>query len=133
MFDAIIRGTLGGLGSAILDFYINNALWINSILLLYALVVVYAKRGYTEVKAAIKNDLLNQFGDQVFSKNEKNFIKALDRYHINWESIAKQTAIPIISVEKSLVFWIKTPASLKKYFVPEMLYQLYKEDKDQPG
>lgn len=133
MFDAIIRGTLGEAGGAILDFYISNSLWINTIFLLYALVVVFAKRGYAEVKAAIKNDLINQFGEQVFSKSEKNFIKALERYQINWEAIAKQTKIPIISEEKSLVFWIKTPASLKKFFVPEKLYLLNKNDIDQPG
>lgn len=128
MIDAIIRGTLGSFGSAILDFYIDHALWINGIILLYALALVYGKRGFAEVKTAIKNDLVNQFGDQVFSKSEKNFIKALQHYHIDWESIAKQTKIPIISVENSLFFWIKTPSALKKYFLPEKLYLLYKND-----
>lgn len=132
MFDAIIRGTLGNFGSAILDFYINNALWINTVLLIYALLLVYAKRGYTRIKQVIINELSQHFGEELSRKSERNFIKAVERFQFNWESIAAETRMPILSTEKSLFFQIKSPAFLKKHFTAEKIYAIIHEEQQQP-
>ena len=36
MIDALVRGSLGTTGSGLLDFYIQNSLWINALLFAYA-------------------------------------------------------------------------------------------------
>lgn len=133
MFDAIIRGTLGNFGSAILDIYIANALWINTVLLFYALILVYAKRGYTRIREVIKNELINHFGEGVFGKSKRNFIKAVERSQFDWQSLAKETKIPILSTEKALYFRFKSPAFLEKHFTPEKIYALFSEERKQPG
>ena len=126
MIDAIVRGTLGEIGSVILDFYIQNALWINGILLLYVLILVLAKRGYSKIIQAIKRELIDQFGEEVFRKNEKNFTKAMERLQLNWDIIAKQTWMPIISFNNSLFFRIKSPTFLQKHFTSNKVYSLFK-------
>ena len=129
MFDAIIRGSLGEIGSAILDFYIQNALWINGILLIYGLSLVFAKRGYTKIKEEIIREVTNHFGEAVYGKNEKNFKKAMDRIQLNWESIANQTRMPVISVNNSYFFRKKTHTFLREHFTPEKVYSLIKSDR----
>jgi len=37
MVNAFIRSMIGSWGNAFLDFYLANSIWINTILLLYAL------------------------------------------------------------------------------------------------
>jgi hypothetical protein len=133
MFDAIIRGTLGNFGSAILDFYIDYALWINSVLLFYALFLMVAKRGYTRIKEVIKHELIAHYGEGISGKNERNFIKAVERFQFDWQALAKETKSPILSPEKALYFRSKSPAFLKKHFTPEKIYALFREDREQPG
>lgn len=133
MFDAIIRGTLGSLGSAILDFYIDNALWINVILLLYALSLVWAKRGYTKIKEAIKTELIKEYGEAISAKSERNFKKAIERFNFDWESIAQETWMPFVSTENALFFRIKSPNSLKKHFTAEKIRALFNTEKDSSG
>lgn len=133
MFDAIIRGTLGNFGSAILDFYIDYALWINSVLLFYALILMVAKRGYTRIKEVIKHELIAHYGEGIAGKNERNFIKAVGRFRFDWQAIAKETKIPILSTEKALYFRLKSPVFLKKHFTAEKIYALFNEEREQPG
>ncbi len=128
MLDAIIRGSLGEIGSAILDFYIQNALWINGILMLYVLILVLAKRGYSKIIQAIKREFIDQYGEEVSGKNEKNFTKAMERLQLNWEIIAKQTWMPIISINNSLFFKLKSPTFLRKHFTPDKVYSLFKDE-----
>lgn len=125
MFDAIIRGTLGDVGTAVLDFYINNAMWINAILLLYAFCLVLAKRGYLHIKEAIKKELVQAYGESITAKREKNFIKAVERHRFNWNMLAKETPIPFISPDNSVLFWFKSPNSLKKHFTAERIFQIF--------
>jgi len=129
MFDAIIRGSLGEIGSVILDFYIQNALWINGILLLYAIILMFARRGYSEIKKTIIREFTNHYGESIYGKSEKNFRKSMEQLQLNWESIAKQTRMPIISIDKSLFFKIKSPAMLRKHFTPEKVYSFIKNER----
>lgn len=133
MFDAIIRGTLGNFGSAILDFYIDNALWINTVLLFYALFLVFAKRGYTRIREIIKHELIAHYGEGISEKSERNFIKAVERFQFDWQALAKETKTPILSTEKALYFRFKSPAYLEKHFTPEKIYALFCEEREQPG
>ena len=133
MFDAIIRGTLGELGSAILDFYIKNQLWINGIIIFYALVLVLAKRGYSAITDALKTEILRKHGEDFFAKSERNFKKSYNKIDFDWDSIAKQTYMPIVSAKGSLIFQIKSISVLKKHFTPEKVYEIFKNKKDKLG
>jgi hypothetical protein len=128
MIDAIIRGTLGDFGSALLDFYLNNALWINAILLLYAVFLLFAKQGYHKLVLAIKESLFESYGKEIQKKNENWFKKILERDEFDWQVIAKQTWIPIISTKHSLGFKVKSAGSLKKIFTSEKIKEIFQEE-----
>jgi hypothetical protein len=132
MLDIIIRGTLGELGTAILDFYIENVIWINGIILLYALVLMLARKGYNQIKQGVQTELVSQFGKDVFVKSEKNFKKVMERANLDWDALAKQTRMPIISANKSFFFKVKSPDVLKDLFSADKAYALFKQEKQQP-
>jgi len=46
MINAFIRSSIGSLGRAIMDFYIENSLIINAIILMYAFLVFIGHRNY---------------------------------------------------------------------------------------
>ena len=129
MIDVIVRGTLGELGSAILDFYYDNSLWINGIVLLYVLLLVLARRGYLQIQEAIKSELISNYGTKIFTRNESSFIKAYGRTSFDWESIVRQTKIPIISEKGSLLFHIKSSAFIKQNFTAEKAYEFLGKEK----
>ena len=90
MIDVITRGSLGELGSLLLDFYITNALWINSIVAIYAVLVVWAHQGYQKVGNRIKEILISTYGESVKNKSEAWFTKTLERSDINLDMLARQ-------------------------------------------
>ena len=130
MIDAIIRGSFGAFGSALLDFYIQYSLWINGIILVYTLILVIAKRGYSVIKDAILQKVIQQHGETVLLKNENNFRRVMARTDLDWESISQQTKIPIFSTSKSFLFRIKSSTSIKETFTPEKIYSLIMDLKE---
>ncbi len=125
MIDAIIRGSLGKLGTAILDFYINNALWINGLILVYAVVLVLANQGRKKIEDGVKQYFLDKFGEDLSNKGTSWFAKTLERTPMDWNDLAKLTWLPIISAKKSFGFKVKSPKSLSEIFTPEYISELF--------
>jgi hypothetical protein len=68
MIDALIRGTLGTVGTHLLDFYVQNSLWINALLFVYAILVIFARRNYGQVARHILADFHRKHGDKLDRK-----------------------------------------------------------------
>ena len=128
MIDVITRGSLGEFGSLLLDFYINNAIWINSIIAIYAFLVVWAHVGYQRVGERIKEELIATHGESVKNKSEAWFAKAISRAELNWEIIAAQIKIPFITPKNSILIRVKSANSIEKLFTPAVIKALFSED-----
>ncbi len=82
-----------------MDFYIQNSLWINTIILIYALLVVFAHRNYFVV--------LQQIFMQIRSSNEKYLKEGIVRVSpsdygkIDWDEIRRSMKFPLVSKPKS--------------------------------
>ena len=129
MIDAITRGILGEFGSAILDFYQQNALWINIILFAYAFILWRAKIAYTKVKDALLVDLEQKFGEQIYQKDFVWFQKILQKNEPDWQHLADTTQNPLISTQKSFWFRQKSPKALKEHFTPEIIHAIVQNDR----
>ena len=46
MVDALVRKFLGTAGTGFLDFYLQNSLWVNTLLFTYAVLIIFARRNY---------------------------------------------------------------------------------------
>jgi len=126
MIDAIIRGGLGELWSTLLDFYIENAYWINSIVVIYAILLITSRQGYRKILSAIKLALIDKYGEDIENKNENWYKRILEKKELDWGEIASHTWIPIISAKGWVGFRIKNPESLEKEFTPEIIYKALK-------
>jgi hypothetical protein len=123
MIDAIIRGSLGEFGSALLDLYLENAFWINGIVFIYAVILLIAKQGYRKIASAIKLAMMEKYGEDIEKKDANWYKKVLEKNDLDWENIASQTWIPVISTKGALGFRIKSVEHLKEDFTPEIIHQ----------
>ena len=85
MIDSFIRGILGPLGSRVLDFYIANGLWINGLLLLYALLVVFARRTFDLGRQSLVESIQKEYGPQIEHRKSESILKVLKHIRIPWE------------------------------------------------
>jgi hypothetical protein len=125
MIDAIVRGSLGKLGSIILDFYINNAFLINGLILIYAIALVLANQARKKIEDGIKEYFTDNFGQDLSKKSESWFAKNLERKSLDWEHLSELTWMPFISPKKSFGFKSKSTKSLSEIFTPEYIKKLF--------
>lgn len=127
MVDILTRGSLGEFGSLLLDFYIANAIWINTIVAVYAIFVVFAHRAYAKTGERIKELLITTYGESVKNKNEGWFSKTLAKSDLDWDEINTYVKTPVISPLKSIALKFKSAKSIKKLFGPSEIKALFSE------
>lgn len=130
MIDAMIRGSLGQLGSAILDFYQANSLSVNGIILFYLLMLILGRQTYTMLKNRIKEYFLQRYGEKVQNKSSRWFKKTLEKDELDWNTLSKSTWILVIVSPKSLLIRFKSIKNLKKIFTSEQIASLFKDQAD---
>ena len=128
MIDAITRGMLGEFGSAILDFYQQNAIWINLLILVYAIALWGAKKAYRNITVKLKSELEQKYGENFHQKSISWIKRKIEKNEIDWHQLAESTQIPIISIEKSFWFKIRTPKVLQEHFTPEKIYEIFQNE-----
>ncbi len=127
MINVILRSMLGEFGSKILDFYISNAIWINSLVLLYAVILVLANHARRKIEDAVMEYFDKSFGQDLKNKKETWFRKMLEKNQPDWEQLGKSTWIPVISRKKSIGWQFKTKKSIESIFTAEYISNLFAE------
>jgi hypothetical protein len=123
MIDALVRGALGTTGSHLLDFYIQNNLWINAILFVYALLVVFARRNYFQVAQFILVDFIREHEDNLAKKSPKQIRGLLLKWKIPWENGLQAGWFPFISSPQSILLRIKSDRTFQKIFPIDVLVE----------
>ena len=119
MVDLVVRSVLGPWGSMLLDAYIQNSLWINSILVIYALVVIFSRRNYSRILTQFAQHLS---ATNTFKKNQAQHIqKQLQKAGIPWDAALGFSSFPFIAPPGSLRLYSANPKSLQKTMTDEIL------------
>ncbi len=121
MIIGLIRGTIGTWGSAILDFYVSNGLWINGFILLYALLVVLARRAFDLGWQSLVTSLQSQQGRQFVGKNWKSMIKAMESSNLPWDRVLGRNWFPFMTPPGSIWIYPKNRETFQKLLTPERL------------
>ena len=108
MVDAIIRSTIGNWGSTLLDFYRDYSLIINSVIFLYAMVVVFSRRTYYGMLDNLVPRLTKKYGREFKGKNSDQIHKILDRMKIDKDQLLDLNRFPFISSPGGLIPYPKT-------------------------
>ncbi len=121
MIDAIARGFLGHYGSLILDWYTANSLWVNSLFILYAVLVVFARRNFHRVLSALVQWFLTEKGEWMTKKTPGELQIVIKKTKFPWEQFLTIYHFPLITGASSILVRVKSVQTLQAIFTPEML------------
>jgi hypothetical protein len=123
MIDMLVRSFLGGLGGKVLDFYQTNSLLINSLILLYALLLILSRRTYNQIITKLTADLMNS-NIEVFRKKSVNGLnKMITRMELPWESTLSETWFPFLTPPGKLLPYLKNRVSATRFITPNLIAQ----------
>lgn len=124
MIDALIRRSLGTLGSSLLDFYIEYNFWINLALFVYVILILFARRNYFQVGKFILADFIHQHGEKLPKKSPKEIRSMLLRWNIPWEHGMRAGWFPFISFPQGLLLRFKSNRTFQKIFPIDVLVEM---------
>src|SRR4030042_4024219 len=96
MIEVVVRSMLGKGGSAFLDFYLQNSLWINGLIFLYAIILIISRMVYRqtlEYICAWADEKLTGGG----TLEQKQLIAAIKRMQIPWDKATRTSVFPFIA------------------------------------
>ena len=123
MIDALIRGTLGTAGTRMLDFYVQNSIWINALLFVYAILVVFARRNYLQFARHILADFIQKHGDKLTKKSPREIRALLLKSKIPWENGMQAGWFPFISFPQGILLRFKSNRTFEKIFPIDVLVE----------
>jgi len=123
MIDALIRGVLGTAGTQLLDFYIQNSLWINALLFTYAILVVVARRNYEPVVQHILAEFFQKHGDKLARKSPNEIRALLLKWKIPWKNGMQAGWFPFISSPRSILLRLKNDRTFQKILPIDVLVE----------
>jgi len=123
MIDALVRKFLGTAGTGLLDFYVQNSLWINVLLFTYAILVVVARRNYGQVAQHILADFLQKHGDKLARKSPNEIRALLLKWKIPWENGMQAGWFPFISSPQGILLRLKSNKTFQKIFPIDILVE----------
>lgn len=124
MIYAFVRSLIGSFGRALMDFYIQNSLWINALILGYALLVVFAHRNYYVALEKIFTQLRSS--NEKYQRDGLSKLSANDYKKIDWQEVRGDVKFPLISEPKSWGVHLAGETFFLKHFTLEKLNELLK-------
>lgn len=124
MIYAFIRGILGTSGDIILDFYIANGLWINTLILLYGVLVMLARRSFILCQQLLVSSILSQYSQQFERKKTSSILKILQGASMPWEQALKTSIFPFVAPPGSIRIYPKNLRTLQRLMPLEKLAEL---------
>jgi hypothetical protein len=116
MIDLFVRSMLGPLLSRVLDFYIQNSLWINSLLMVYIVLIFIGRYNYRKVLEALVQGLKDKYRGSINRKTATEIERVLNNQGVPWEAGLQNSNNPFITPPGGLTVSIKTLKSLQKFF-----------------
>lgn len=123
MIDSLVRRFLGTAGSGVLDFYLQNSLWINLVLFIYAMLVVFARRNYFQVEDRLLTAFIQEHGDKLARKSRDEIRALLMKWNIPWGSGMQAGWFPFISTPQGFLLRMKCEETFQKIFPIDVLVE----------
>lgn len=123
MIDAFLRSIIGSFGNWLLDQYIANALWIHSLILGYALLVVLARRSFQSVLHFLVNYFQQNYGVYLKGKKREQIARFLEKHPLPWQQALKHAPFPLLSPPNSIRLYLRNESTFQKIFSPDLVAQ----------
>ena len=122
MIFAFVRSLIGNFGRSLMDFYIQNSLIINSIVLLYGLIIFIGRRNYFVILEKLIIELKGK--NPKFEKSGVKKINQKEYQSIAWDAVKKGVKFPLFTAPKKWGLKRTTIIKLKEEFNLEILNSL---------
>lgn len=106
-----------------LDFYLQNSLWINLVLFIYAMLVVFARRNYFQVEDRLLTAFIQEHGDKLARKSRDEIRALLMKWNIPWGSGMQAGWFPFISTPQGFLLRMKCEETFQKIFPIDVLVE----------
>lgn len=93
----IIQGFIGEWGIKVSDWYYANSLWINGVLLFYALMIYIAWKNYQTVTDFLLKTIIDEISPNMKTWSKSEISKNLKRIEIPWEDARRKAIIPLFA------------------------------------
>jgi hypothetical protein len=104
MILAWIQSALGPWGSAILQFYLSNSLWINLIIVIYGIWIIFSWSNLKRIRYNLIVSLVSQLNEhQAKISASKSGKKEEPELVVPWQSAIAQVRFPFIAHQ--MAFW----------------------------
>jgi hypothetical protein len=124
MLNFLVRTTLGPWGSAVLDFYLANSLWINGFIMLLVLCNVLGSRTYSAILLQLKNQLAAKGLDLQKGSTVAAMEKILKKGEVPWTDLSRIGWFPLLTVPGRFFPVIKSPENVEKFFSADFLQKV---------
>lgn len=123
----IIQGFIGTAGMKLLDFYSSNSLWINGIILLYALIIFIAWKNYRTIYLFLLENLSEQMASKAKTWSKSEVTRNMKSVEIPWVEARKKAFIPLIAETDYFIPSLVSDDVIKKLFPQEFLIKIVQE------
>ena len=127
MVDALLRGLLGDYGEVVLDFYLQNSLVINGIILLYAIIVSFCYRSYRNALALLLNHLTENYAEKLQKKSTKELEHLIGKIDLPWQEAYDAFRFSLIAQPMKLFPQKKSVEKLKELITIPILADQYEK------
>lgn len=125
MIEIFIRQTLGTAGTAILEYYRANSVWINLLILGYAAFFFSGRLSYDKLETAARAQLAQRMGEK--SANLSLIKKLLQAQPLDWAGVMAASRLPWVSLPGKIYPEPVNTELLAQHFTPERLAKALSE------
>ncbi|HEX7557300.1 MAG TPA: hypothetical protein VF338_11790 [Leptolinea sp.] len=125
--QGIIKGFIGNWGMKVGEFYYNNSLWINGIILLYALVIFVAWKNYRVVSDFLIQNISDQLAPKAKTWSKSEVTRNLKSIEIPWLEARKRLTIPLLAKTDYFIPTIASVETIQKLFPQDVLIKVLQE------
>jgi hypothetical protein len=125
--QGIIKGFIGNWGVKVGEIYYNNSLWINGIILLYALVIFIAWKNYRVVSDFLISNISEQLAPKAKTWSKSEVSRNLKSIEIPWLEARKRLTIPLLAKTDYFIPTIASVETIQKLFPQDVLIKVLQE------
>jgi hypothetical protein len=126
--QGILQGFLGNWGMKLVDFYYQNGLWINGIILLYALIIFVAWKNYRNVLEFLIENITEQMTPRSKTWSKSEVTRNMRSVEIPWVEARKKITIPLMAKTDYFIPSIASIETIKKLYPKELLIKVVQEN-----
>lgn len=117
-----------------MDFYLRNNLWINALVLLYALLIFLGRASYDRSARLLSVWYNEKHGRDAQSKSRSSLARMMERGGVPpWDLAVKAFWFPLITPPGRFVFLIKNQQVLQRLFNKETIIKILRPEDERKG